>query len=125
MKASILLTVILFVSVAVYAQDNPHNNSNVFQNNMNVIYQNVNRSFVTTGLLLDYGLLVTDVVKFNGTLQSNNYVNRSVWSALYASIYYMQFNSNIVLQTPATVNSQVTNFLVARRIGKIWHGAHR
>ncbi len=48
-------------------------NSTVFQDNMNVIYQHVDRSYVTTGLLLDYGLLLSDVAKFDGILYRNNY----------------------------------------------------
>jgi len=84
-----------------------------FQNNMDVIYQNVDRSYVTTGLLLDYGLLLTDVAKFNGTLVSDNYANRSVWTALYSSLYFMKFNNNATLTTPAAVNTLIDNYLIA------------
>ena len=79
---------------------------------MNVIYQHVDRSFVTTGLLLDYGLLFADVAKFNGTLQSNNYVNRTIWSSLYSSLYFMTFNTNATLTAPANVNTLINNYLV-------------
>jgi hypothetical protein len=44
----------------------------VFQNNMNIIFQNVDRTPVTTGLLKDYGLMMNDMEVFNGTLLSNN-----------------------------------------------------
>jgi hypothetical protein len=84
--------------------------TNVFQDNMNVIYQNVNRSFVTTGLLKDYGLLFTDVSKFNGTRQSNNLVNHSVWSALYTSVYLMKFNNNAILTSPEVVSNVIEDY---------------
>lgn len=87
--------------------------STVFQDNMSVIYQNVDRSPVTTGLLLDYGLLLTDVAAYNGTLQANNYVNRTAWSSLYASLFLMKFNNNAALPLPAAAESQINNDLLA------------
>jgi hypothetical protein len=87
--------------------------STVFQDNMNVIYQYVDRTPVTTGLLLDYGLLLTDVAAYNGTLQANNYVNRAAWSSLYASLFQMKFNNNASLPLPASVESQINDGLLA------------
>jgi len=83
----------------------------VFQNKMTVIYQNVDRAAVSTGLLKDYGLMMTDVEVFNGTLQSNNYVNRSVWSTLYTSVYNMRFNANATLAAVNTVNTAIDNYI--------------
>jgi hypothetical protein len=98
----------LAASLTTHAQT-----STVFQDNMNVIYQNVDRTPVTTGLLLDYGLLLTDVAAYNGTLRANNYVNRAAWSSLYASLFLMKFNNNASLPLPATVESQINNDLLA------------
>ena len=59
MKTRIIhFILILLVSNFVHAQ-----NSTAFQDDMNLVFQ-VNRSFVTTGLLKDYGLQMTDVAKF-------------------------------------------------------------
>ncbi len=104
---------LIFLSVIVLYQSSLAQNSTVFQDNMNVIYQNVNRSYVTTGLLLDYGLLLNDVAKFDGSLQSNNYVNRQVWTSLYSSLYFMKFNNNSTLNAPGAVNTTINNYLVA------------
>lgn len=79
----------------------------VFRNDMDYLFQHVDRSPVTTGLLKDYGLMLTDIARFNGSLQGNNYASRGSWSMLYASIYSMRFNSNAVLPTPELVNSTV------------------
>ncbi len=85
----------------------------VFQNNMNTIFQSVDRTPVTTGLLQDYGLLMTDVDAFNGTLQTNNYVDRSVWSTLYTSLYNMRFNANATLPAISTVNTAIDNYIAS------------
>ena len=103
---------LIFIYLLLLWQWSLAQNSTVFQDNMNIIYQNVNRTYVTTGLLLDYGLLVADVAKFDGTLQTNNYVDRPVWTGLYSSLYFMKFNSNATLSAPSVVNSFINNYLV-------------
>jgi hypothetical protein len=103
-------SILTFFSLLLMASNVFGQNTNVFQDNMDVIYQNVNRTHVTTGLLKDYGLLLTDISKFNGTRQANNYVNHPVWSSLYASLYFMKFNSNATLPAPNVVNSAVATY---------------
>lgn len=76
---------------------------------MNSIYQNVDRSPVTTGLLKDYGLNLTDVSRYNGTIQPNNAVNRGEWQSLYSSLYFMKFNPNATLPSPASLNTAIAN----------------
>lgn len=85
----------------------------VFQTNMNKIFQNVDRTPVTTGLLQDYGLMMTDVVAFDGTLKSNNYVDRSVWSLLYTSLYNMKFNNKATLAPINKVNSTINSYVAS------------
>jgi hypothetical protein len=96
--------VLLFASLWSSAQ-----NSTVFKDDMDAIFQ-VNRSYVTTGLLKDYGLLLTDVSKFNGTLQSNNMATRDVWQALYSSLYSMKFNATTTLAAPGAINSTIASY---------------
>jgi actin-related protein len=84
-KKTTLLDFIFFFELC-HAQ-----NSTVFKDDMDAMFQ-VNRSYVSTGLLKDYGLLLTDVSKINGTLQTNNMADRGVWQVLYSSLYFMRFN---------------------------------
>ena len=60
------LLLILLLAKVGYAQ-----NSTAFQDDMNLVFQ-VNRSFVTTGLLKDYGLQLADVAKFHVTIGADN-----------------------------------------------------
>jgi hypothetical protein len=81
--------------------------SDAFRNQMNTIFQNVNSTPISTGLLWDYGLELTDATQYNGTITSSNYVNMAEWRMLYSSLYTMRFNNNISMTAPGTVNSQI------------------
>ena len=81
--------------------------SDAFRNQMNTIFQNVNSTPISSGLLWDYGLELTDVTLYNGVITSNNYVNLAEWRMLYSSLYTMRFNNNISMTAPGTVNSQI------------------
>ncbi len=85
----------------------PGETSDAFRTEINRIFQGVNPTPVTTGLLWDYGMELTDVVKFNGVLSTSNYLNLAEWQRLYATMYTMKFNSNISLTTPFGVQGQV------------------
>lgn len=99
-----LLFHFLFFGGFVFAQ-----NSTDFKTDMDAIFQ-VNRSYVTTGLLKDYGLLLTDIAKFNGTLQTNNMIDRDTWQMLYSSLYFMKFNTSATLTSPTTVNTTIDSY---------------
>lgn len=87
--------------------------SQAYTSQMDFIFQHVNRSAVGTGLLLDYGMRFTDVAKYNGTLQTGNYLSRAVWQALYASLYSMKFNSNTSLLSPTVVRASIDQAVAA------------
>jgi hypothetical protein len=44
--------------------------SNAWKTEIESTFENVNRSYVTTGLLNDYGLYFTNIEKFNGILSN-------------------------------------------------------
>ena len=98
-----------FLSFLLLSNVGYSQNSTAFQDDMNLVFQ-VNRSYVSTGLLKDYGLQMTDVAKFNGSLQATNMVNRDVWQVLYSSLYLMKFNTNATLATPASVNTTIASY---------------
>jgi hypothetical protein len=89
-----LIFIFLLASSSGYAQTEI---GTAFQTEMNTLFQNVNRTTVTTGLLKEYGMRFTDVGKLNGVLITSNHCNRGVWSALYTSLYFMKFNNNVSL----------------------------
>jgi len=105
LKIDFLVLSLLLAVVFCNAQ-----NSTVFKDDMDAMFQ-VNRGFVATGLLKDYGLLFTDVSKFNGTLQANNMANRGVWQVLYSSLYFMKFNSNSALVPPVDIYAALGNYM--------------
>jgi pimeloyl-ACP methyl ester carboxylesterase len=101
---------ILFLFLAfAYGANAQTEIATVFRNDMNYLFQHVNRTPVTTGLLKDYGLMLTNVNKFNGTLMGDNHAGRSAWTTLYTSIYSMRFNSNATLATPEAVNTAINS----------------
>jgi hypothetical protein len=84
-------------------------NSNAFQDDMNLVFQ-VNRNYVTTGLLKDYGLQLVELSNYNGTIQTNNIADRSAWQSIYSTLYYMKFNFIATLYSPAVVNSTLSTY---------------
>lgn len=78
------------------------------------IFQHVNRTPVTTGLLTDYGLYFTNIDKFNGIPSDTNYIELSEWQMLYTSLYTCRFNSNAAsMPVPATVFAFVDSISAA------------
>ena len=76
---------------------------------MNTIFQQIDKSKITTGLLVDYGLQVVDPEAFNGVPTDSNYVDMSTWKMLYAGIYSSKINNNANLALPETVYASIDN----------------
>jgi len=47
-----------------------------FKDEMNNIFQNLNKDKVSHGILLDFGMEFTNVKAFNGSLTDSTYVNK-------------------------------------------------
>ncbi len=84
--------------------------SDAFRTEMNAVFQNVNPAPISSGLLWDYGLELTDVVKFNGVPTTSNTLTLAEWQLLYSSLFTMRYNSNISLSTPESVRSSISNY---------------
>jgi len=82
--------------------------SDAYKTEMESIFQ-VNRSYVTTGLLQDYGFYYTNVDKFNGVRSDTSYLEYSEFQSIYNSLYTYRFNSNQTLIDPLTLFSQIDN----------------
>ena len=76
---------------------------------MNAIFQKVDKSKITTGLLVDYGVQVVDPEAFNGVPADSNYVNMDTWKMLYGGIYSSKINNNVNLTLPETVFATINN----------------
>lgn len=80
-----------------------------YTNRMNHIFQHVDKSRITTGLLSDYGLQLVEPNAFNGVLGDSNYVNIDTWKMLYSGMFTSKINNNIVMTLPETVFNQIDN----------------
>jgi hypothetical protein len=90
---------------------------------MNFIYNNLDRSLITTGLLKDYGIDFLNLENYNGkVLHDSNWVTLQDWRSLYATIYSEQVNSTAHLLYLDTLNrlfdklsalGNPTNFIVS------------
>jgi hypothetical protein len=74
-----------------------------WKNEIESIFQHVNRNHVTTGLLTDYGIYFTNIDKFNGIPSDTNYIELTEWQSLYLSLYTCRFNSNATIPEPVEV----------------------
>ncbi len=70
----------------------------------------MNPTPISSGLLWDYGLEMTDVVKFNGVPTISNTLTLAEWQLLYSSLFTMRYNSNISLSTPESVRASIESY---------------
>lgn len=76
---------------------------------INTIFENVDKSKITTGLLSDYGVQMVDIESFNGIPTDSNYVDIETWKKLYNGLYSSKINSNANLSSPDVVLAGVEN----------------
>jgi hypothetical protein len=101
----LLLILMLAISATVWSQDPKAE----FKNKLNVLFQNMDKSKITSGLLADYSVELAEIAPFNGILSDTNYVDASTWLNLYGSIYDAKINDRIRLETPETVADKFKN----------------
>ena len=85
MKTKVILISLFLALIAgnMMAQDA----NQAYTDAMNAIFQKVDKSKITTGLLADYGVQIVDPEAFNGVPADSNYVNMDTWKMLYGDIY--------------------------------------
>ena len=64
---------------------------------MNHIFQYVDKSRITTGLLSDYGLQMVEPKYFDGVPSDSNYVSMDTWRMLYSGMFSSKINNNVSL----------------------------
>lgn len=78
-----------------------------YTDTINHVFEHVDKSRITTGLLSDYGVQMVDISGFNGIPSDSNYVDINTWKKLYTGIYTSRINSNISLDLPDDVDGLI------------------
>ncbi len=104
----LLLSMLIFIPEIIWSQDPKV----TFKNQMNTLFQYVDKAKITSGLLSDYAFESVEVAPFNGIPSDTNYVNSSTWINLYSSIYDAKINNLISLETPDVVAGKFVNAAV-------------
>jgi len=86
-----LLLIAILLSSAVKAQ----NYNTQFVAKMNKLFQQIDKSQITSGLLSDYALELVDILTFNGIPADSNYITPDTWLNLYSTVYNAKINNFI------------------------------
>jgi len=71
---------------------------NQWKNAINPIFQNLDKSKISSGMLLDYAMEFTDVTAYNGVITDTTYINANVVGDVYKTL----FMSKVVADTTHT-----------------------
>jgi hypothetical protein len=84
-----------------------------FSSRVKSIFQYVDSSPVTTGILLDCGVDFSNLDNFSGAtgLVDSNYVTPYTWRMLYASLQSSQFNGQASFTPLSTVNQTIKGYI--------------
>jgi hypothetical protein len=79
------ITILLFLMpIVLMAQINVDNQ---WKNSINPIFQNLDKTKIQSGLLLDYAMEFTDVIAYNGVLTDTTYLNANVLGDIYKTLF--------------------------------------
>lgn len=81
-KVALAISFALLVSLST-AQQNVNTS---IKNIMEATFQDLDKSKVPTGILLDYGMELTNVPAFNGTLTDSTYVSKNTLTQIYTTL---------------------------------------
>jgi hypothetical protein len=96
----------MLIPVIAFPQADPKAS---FKNQLTALFQPLDKSKITSGLLADYAVELAEIAPFNGVPSDTNYVDASTWLKLYCSIYDAKINNLISLNTPETISNQFKN----------------
>ena len=60
---------------------------NQWKNSINPIFENLDKTKVQSGMLLDYAMEFTDVTAYNGVLTDTTYINANVLGDIYKTLF--------------------------------------
>lgn len=78
----------------------------LFREEMEDIFEYVDKDQIPTGILSDYGLQFIYPDAYNGIVCDSNYVNRAIWEMLYAGMYDSRINDKCQMPSPDEVYKQ-------------------
>jgi hypothetical protein len=87
-----LLYLFLFLPSLIFAQIHVDNN---WKNAINPIFQNLDKTKISSGMLLDYAMEFTDVTAYNGVLTDTTNINTNILGDIYKTL----FMSKVVADT--------------------------
>ena len=90
-----LFTLLLLFPFLLTAQIYVDNN---WKNAINPTFQNLDKTKIQSGMLLDYAMEFTDVTAYNGVLTDTTYVNANILGDIYKTL----FMSKVVADTVHT-----------------------
>ena len=90
-----LFTLLLLFPFLINAQIYVDNN---WKNAINPTFQNLDKTKIQSGMLLDYAMEFTDVTAYNGVLTDTTYVNANILGDIYKTL----FMSKVVADTVHT-----------------------
>jgi hypothetical protein len=86
-----LTYLILLLPCLLFAQIHVDNN---WANEINPIFQNLDKSKIQSGMLLDYAMEFTDVTAYNGTLTDSTYLNANVVGDIYKTLFMSKVSAD-------------------------------
>ncbi len=82
-----------------------------FYGKNNYLFQHIDKTPITTGLLRDYGIDFQELNNYTGTaLHDSNFTSLADWRMLYASLYSQQINSTASLMYLDTLNKLFSQY---------------
>mgnify|MGYP000017526665 CR=1 FL=1 len=80
-KLAILTLALIFLTLFAQAQ------TDALRNQLNTIFQNIDKSQVPSGFLEEYGAGLVPLDVFNGQLTDSNRLDIDLWRYAYGSVY--------------------------------------
>lgn len=76
------------------------NVDNQWKNSINPIFENLDKSKIQSGMLLDYAMEFTDVKAYNGVLTDTTYIDANVMGDIYKTLFMAKVVADTI-HTPA------------------------
>ena len=105
MKKTTLLCLGFFLCFNLIAQ------TDAYRNAINPVFQNLDNSLITTGLLWDYGVNLAEPLEYDGTLTSDNQMTRMEWGLLYANLLTQKIkNTSYSMASQETIKNSIISY---------------
>ncbi|MDR1198946.1 MAG: hypothetical protein LBK94_08070, partial [Prevotellaceae bacterium] len=101
-KTFLLISGLLF-TINSFAQISRFDPGQEYTDRMDYIFEHVDKSKITTGLLSDYGLHLIEPDYFDGVPADSNYVDMDTWKMLYLGMATSKINKFAKIASPDTV----------------------